>query len=336
MKKVLITGSTASQSSPEAHKRLTRFSGLLAESLELAGADVTFAEMSVGALPRDIEKYDSVVVGLAPISSLSAHRMYSALVVLGHALEQGKATLLFDAPEPHVALNSFKYVLENPSSLVKSLYQKRHGYWNVKNDFALMDSMLVSLEKISYSSVPTIVPGLPYYSYTRSALGLPHPHYLSSLYQYNFDVKFRDVNNIRLGSQSKYWLSENPKHKWSKSVGKTLSKPVLSLRRNAYDTNWNLIDRLHSSYGVLFNTYRDDIPWWSSSITLSFTAGVPVFSDWKVTSDLGNAWVGLPQNAEDMTHEERVALAVAQASQYFQACPDFDQEASKAYMQIVK
>lgn len=334
MKKVLVTGSTASQCSAEAHRRSARFSGMLVEALTSIGFDVDFKELSVDTPSANFESYDSVIVGLAPISSLSAHRIYPALSALYYAIEQGKATVLFDAPEPHLAINSFKYTIENPTSLVKNLYGKRSGYWSVANNFAVADRILAAVERVAYTPLTTIIPSVPFYTFSATAIDIPTAGNSSNLVQVNFDRGLSEEKDFRLRETSKYWLSENHKNKWSKTVEKTLSKPVLPLRRSAYDTAKDLSSRIHDSYGVLFGTYKDGLPWWSPNVMLSLNSGVPVFSDWKVTASLGDAWTLLPHQAEDMTYEERFSLATMQLTQYLNACPEVASEADRLARRI--
>jgi hypothetical protein len=326
MDKVLVTGATASQYSREAHDRSTRFGGLLSDALQNCGVSVDVKSMGIESSSKDLTDYDSVLVGMAPITSLSSNKMYTALHTFMNAYEDGKAKVFFDAPEPHLVYQSFKSVLNNPAILSKNLYAKREGYEKVSTDVILNKKILSTIEFLLDGDYDIIVPSVPYYEASRENYGIPLGK-SGQFYALNFDSKFKDDFNILLGEQAKYWSAENISSKWSRNISKTIAKPVLGIKRSSYDTNKDYVSRFQHSYGYLLETYKNSTPWWSPNIMLSLSCGAPVFSDWRHTGSLGTTWSGLPHSVEELTHEERYALSVGQKESYLKSAPDWVEQA---------
>jgi hypothetical protein len=53
--------------------------------------------------------------------------------------------------------------------------------------------------------------------------------------------------------------------------------------------------------------------------------GVPVVTDWRLTSSLGVEWSHLASSIEEMSSEERYALALAQKKSYLELVPTWEQ-----------
>lgn len=324
MSKVLITGATSSQCSEAAQKRSTRFAGLLSTAINSSGDQSFIAPPTVLVTPRDIEQYDSVIVGLAPMSSLSSNHIYGALYTLGLALDAGNGKILFDAPDPQSVFKSFKSVIANPSLLVKEIYAPRSGYNEVVHDDKVRNKIIETIELISNEGVPTIIPSVPYFQATRKDYGIPDSTIHSDLITLNFDLMRVPKTGISLDS-AKCWSSESINSKWSKTIEKTLSKTVLPLKRSAYDSEFEYVDRLRNSIGFLLNTHRNDLPWWSPNILLALSNGVPVFSDWRHTGILGDCWGDLPSNSEMYSPNERLSLSLMQLDSYQQNIPNWEE-----------
>lgn len=313
---IFITGSTASHCSSDAHKRSTRFADLLNNSFRSAGFSSIVRTPEIDMTMTQVEEFDSVIVGLAPFTSLSSHRIFPALHTLGLALRAGTGAVLLDAPDPYLVFKSFRSVLANPEILTKKIYSSRDQYGLVASDKDTRDLIMETIETVSNGDVKIIVPSLPYYESTRSAYGIPTSTNHSELISLNLDG-FRNLEFNPLGvGESKYWSTDDSKSKWSKAVEKTLAKTVLPLKRTAYDTNNDYIDRLKNSYGCLIPTYKDGLPWWSPNLLLSLSSGTPVYSDWKLTEHLGYFWSTLPHSAEELTVDEKIEHARAQMIYY--------------------
>ena len=333
MKKVLITGATASQTSGEAHKRNPRFAGLLNTSFSFSGVHSEMKSLPIDIDSKDISTYDKVIVGLAPITSLSANKMYTALRTLGLAMEQDKAVVLLDAPDPSTVYQSFNSVLNNPDILKKALYSKRDGFDAVISDEKLFDSMLSTISKLVDGAYTVVVPALPYFSGSRAVYGIPNESFV--LVELNFDGLFSDKHFDETISEPKYWSAENHKIKWTQDISKTVSKPVIGIRRSPYDSEFDYIDRMRESIGFLLPTYKNGTPWWSYNTMLALSCGVPVFSDWRHTGALGLHWSGLPHIVEEMTKSDRQSLAMSQRESYLRNTPNWTEESAKAVKTLI-
>ena len=97
MAHVLITGMTASQASPASLKRFRSFGGLVADVLLQSGHSGVIAPLA-----GNLDQYDSILVGLAPILSLGANNAYTALRLIDLLTSQNDPRLRFfvDAPTP--------------------------------------------------------------------------------------------------------------------------------------------------------------------------------------------------------------------------------------------
>jgi hypothetical protein len=316
MKKVLITGATSSQYSIDAHKRNSRFSGLLTAGLNFSGVSAQMKSLEMDFDGNNLKEYDTVLIGLSPFSSLSANKSYTSLNTLTKVLESGvKFKIILDAPDPQLVYTSYSSIIKNPEIFTKSLYSSREGFKNVQTDSQLKNKLIQTIEYILTGDYDIVVPEVPYFEFSRDAYGIPKTS-SSKTYSLNFDSIFSDTFHVKLGEKSKFWCTDNNNTVWAKKISATLSKPVLNLKRTQYDTDIDYIHRLQQSYGYLLPTYKNNLPWWSANTMLSLSCGIPVFSEWRHTQKMSGYWSVLPQTAEDMSHEQRYELSVMQKETY--------------------
>jgi hypothetical protein len=332
MKKVLITGATSSQGSIDAHNRTARFAGLLNSTLAYSSIDSTLNFCSMSTSTTDLENYDLVVAGISPVSSLSANKIYNVLNVIAQMKDTGRLKILLDAPEPHLVYQSLKSILVKPELLIKDLYSSREGYGLVSTDKNKFNELMSAVEFLLDGNYDIITPSIPYYNFSREEYGVPTG---GNTFSYNFDSIFLDNLHYDKTAVAKYWLAENVKTKWAKSMGLTVSKPVLSVKRNAYETKYDYIYRMQNSYGFMLNTYKNGLPWWSANLMLALSCGVPVFSDWRHTGELGDCWSSLPYTVESMSAEERLILAQEQLKTYSEKLNSLDTVAKQVATQLL-
>lgn len=329
MKQVLITGSTSSQFSNEAQKRSPRFCGLLNTAFSYSGSSVQVQSVSVSEEKSIFDSYDVVIVGLAPFTSFSANNIINALNTVSTVAESKKLKILFDAPEPHLVYQSFDSILKNNSILDKSIYSRRAGHSLVVSNNKFRKSILKTMDFLLSGDYDVVVPSVPYFSGTRDIYGIPKSKSHQDLISLNFDQLFKSLDNSSIDVKSKYWLAENINAKWAKDISKTLSNPVLGVKKTQYDTEVDLIKRMQESHGYLLNTYKNGNPWWSPNISVALSCGTPVFSDWRYTGALGVYWSSLPHTVEDLSTEDRILLSSQQREVYYSHLNSFDNEVSK-------
>jgi hypothetical protein len=128
-----------------------------------------------------------------------------------------------------------------------------------------------------------------------------------------------------LSSPRGYWTCDNPKTKWAKAVTATLNNDVVATRGSRWEEQESTLERIKKSLGTIVSIYRNNEPWWSPALAQSLSVGVPVVTDWRLTSSLGVEWSHLASSIEEMSSEERYALALAQKESYLELVPTWEQ-----------
>lgn len=327
MKKILITGATASQHSKEANFRNIRFSGLLQKSLESSTTSVVMASASLESIQDDYDKY---IIGLAPFTSMSANKIYEALSLLNNVSD--KSTVFLDAPDPHLVAKSFDSILKNPSIITKEIYRKRTGHQKTLGDKEFSDSVLGGIDKFLQGNFSVIVPSLPYFKYTQDYLKIP----TNNLIELNFDSYLASIEYKNTEGSGKYWLTDSTTNSWTRKISETIANPILNVKRSHYDANVDLVDRMSSACGYLLATHYRDFPWWSANTMFALSCGIPVVSDWTHTSVMGEDWRHLPHTLESMSTDERKNLAARQKLSYLIHCPSWGEICEYSTSQIIK
>lgn len=327
MKKVLITGTTASHTSVQANIRNMKFTGLLSMALIHSGVEIELRDVSSS---ESFEQYDKVIVGLSPFTSLSSNKIYNALDTINRSGD--KTVLLMDSPDPHLVYRSMTSSLNNPSIMSKDLYSKRKNFQEFINNKSFSESVISGINKVLTKKLPLLVPSVPYFSHTPESLRVK----TEDLIELNFDSFFESDNYYEERESSKYWIADSRKNIWVEQVGNSLSNSVLNFKRGHYDSDIDLVDRVLESFGYLKNNHRYDNPWWSRNIMLTLSCGVPVFSDWRFTSKMGDSWSLLPHTVEGLSHASRKELSVEQKSSYLSLCPTWEEICDYTVSQLNK
>lgn len=319
--KILITGSTASQYSLKSDERVPTFTGFIYSSLVDAGHDVTWEEPSIYTTKEYLNDYDKIIVGLSSPSSLSANRIYGALSVLNYAKDLNKLIILTDSPEPYKLWAGIRAVANKPSELLKPFYIRRYEYMDVmkNSDESRLVDTVVDLYKNEWPSV--IYPSNPWI--TSDVITKNIPNVLAhSTYGLCFDSSIlQDIPRLNLNYED-YWCVDQLNTKWSKSVTQTLSKPVLPIRDHKWQSHSDALARLDSSLGMLVSVYKNYEPWWSVMLSHALLLEIPVVTEWRNTSFLGQDWSLLPSEIEEMSPKERNELAKRQKLTYLQQIPN--------------
>ena len=308
--KIFLTGMTAAQN-PSSVSAGT-FADTLNRMLLEAGHDVTWAIPSV-LMGRDLlAEYDSVIVGLAPLTSITAHRAYGALSVIDHAAELGTLSLFIDAPEPRKVWAGIRACAKNPDTLTKPFYSKRSEFrWLEDGD--VESAVHNAVDKLFTSRWPNLFyPAFPWTTHEVITTWIPTTHE-SNVYRICIDL----LNNpITSDSTDLYtheynpihaytWKSDYPDSKWTQAISGTLRYPI---------TNFE------NPLGYLISLQGKDDPWWSPDLMDALNRGIPVVTEWTLSSELGPEWSLLAYQVEELAAEERKALAAAQRASYLSGC----------------
>jgi hypothetical protein len=325
--KVLITGCTAQQASPRTAQRTPTFSSLLAKALQDGGIDANVVDPSIHMTEEDLREYDSVIVGIAPPTSLSANKIYPAFAIANRARKIGNLILFIDAPEPYKLQASLKSVSMNVADLTKDFYGRRKSYSDLVDNSELRAEVYEFCEFLYTQEWPvTLFPALPWSNPRAILQALPNLDDNNlvpiSVDSYLLKAPYSELN---LSTPREYWTCDAVGTKWSTSVRKTLQNSVISSRESRWEKEVNTVERIKSSVGTLISVYRSNDPWWSPTLAQSLSLGVPVVTDWRHSAVLGNEWSQLASSVEEMSVVERHGLAVSQKEAYLSAIPTWDQ-----------
>ena len=313
---ILLTGSTAAHVSADKNSKTTTFPGLINKALTSGHHNVTWIEPSVSMSREYIAEFDAVIVGVAPPTSTAAHRIYGALSVISYAWEVGNLRLLLDAPEPRRVWAGIKAIHNNPDDLIKDFYSKRSEYKKAKNQ-EVFDRIQNAVDLLFTNPWPiTYYPRLPWMSFPSVSAYIPMAQ-AADLIGLNFDRKLIESSTTyAVDHQAKFWAADSINSRWTKQQESLVSLPVVPLKVSRWESSVEAMQRLSESIGCMVSVYRNNDPWWSPALAQALSVGVPVVTDWLLSSMLGESWTVLPGSIEDMTHYQRDALVREQKRTY--------------------
>jgi hypothetical protein len=328
MSKILLTGMTAAQASPSANNKNLQFAGVLHRVLTRLGHEVIWADPELSYNTESLSSFDSVLVGVSPISSLSANRVYGALNIINLLWGSDKLTLFVDAPGTYQISASLKSLELNPTSLLKQFYSYRKGYKDVLSDISLSSSIYSAVAKLTNEQWPTtIYPKLPWKSDNDIKFLNPKNIY-SNFIGLNFDEILLLDFTYSDEKRSK-WVVDSYSHKETTKLVKTLSSPISPMKWNKGVSDFQVFDQMLRSLGAIISTHRGDGSWWSYRYVQAFNAKTPVYTDWKETGIIGGAWNFLASAIEDLDISERIIFSDRQKEAYFSALNSFKTETNK-------
>lgn len=316
MSKIFLTGMTAPQASPSANIKSLSFAGLLNKVLTSAGHEVTWASPSVYMTEASLEKFDAVLVGVAPIGSVGANRVYGALSVINNLKNSNKLTLFVDTPNPSQIEPSLKSVITNPDSLIKPFFSYRKEYSNVIADKDLLGSVISGVEYLYQNDwVTTIYPELPWKNSIRICNNAK-----KNLVGVNLDSHIITSPSGDFDRRPK-WCIDTLSTNWSKSTVSTLVLPNSLMKWNKAWTDGQVEEQISRSIGAIISPDKKDGTYWSYRFIQSLNTNTPVVTDWKESYVLGDAWNILATNIESMSQEKRDLIATAQREIYLAKIP---------------
>jgi len=323
--KVLLTGCTASQSSPRLGTRLPTFQGLLSVTLTNAGHDVVWDNPSMRWGEDYLSTFDSVVVGLSSPTSIASHRLYGALSVIERAKNVTNVRYLIDAPNPHKIWHGIKAIIDNPDNLVKDFYSRRSEFSLASTDknLARLLSVLNNLYNNQWEN--TIVPAFPWSESSHITQYIPNlsEDTVKLLCLDSILLTAMSSSSIYMKSESTSW-SYDSYTPWVKSVEKTIINPAHPMARSKWSNNVEILANLNKSIGCLISTHKNNNPWWSVNLSQSLFVNTPVVTDWRHTNYLGSEWSFLAHQVEEMPLSERTKLAFTQKNSYIKAISNFE------------
>ena len=317
--KVLITGSTSSQSSQTTFSRTPTFAGLIASNLSASGAQVEFSRPYLEWDKDFLNEFDAILVGVAPLTSLSANSLYPALAVASRAEKLKKLSFFIDAPEPQKISASLASYEKGNVDLFKPFYQNRREFEKIYEEPRLMREIEVFCHRLTSADWPTtLYPWAPWITPEQVEGRLPRVP-KNSLHGVSVDsylIAKSSASRMPTKSDEPYWVYDNNKTKWFKSIQSSLKNNTVPAKEDRFSDFKSISRRVSGAVGSLVTTYRSNEAWWSPLLSTSLNNSVPVISDWRITSILGAEWNYLPASVEEMSDKERLDLALSQRSSY--------------------
>ena len=311
---------SAPQASSSSNKKSLTFAGVLDKVLTSAGHEVTWASPSVYMTKESLDKFDAVLVGISPLTSVGANRVYGALSVINALKDTDKLTLFVDTPTPSQIEVSLRAVITNPETLTKSFFSYRKEYSNVIADKDLLNSVL-SGAKYLYENdwATTLYPKLPWKSDIKLA-----PNAKTNLVGVNLDSHIILETDVESDRRAK-WVIDNLTTTWAKSTTAALSLPNSLMKWNKGWTDEQVAEQILRSIGAIVSPDKRDGTYWSYRYIQAINSNTPVVTDWKESHLIGDAWNILATNIESMSQEKRDLVAMAQRESYVANIPSKQQ-----------
>lgn len=318
MSNILITGMSSPHTSMSANVRSLSFAGCVTLVLTLQGHSVTQADPDVKWKKEDLDNYDVVLVGLSPLTSLSANKVYGALNVISILKGSDKLRIFIDAPEPAKITASLRAISKTPDNLTKSFYSNRRGF-DVASQSAVKKRLLKVVEDLLAAEWPvTIYPSLPWGSIDSIATQLPDL-VGNSLQEVNLDSYFIQ-EPISVDERRDKWVVETYSTKWVDSAIAMLESPTVPMKWNKGWTDTQVLSQIAGSMGALISPYKGGT-WWSYRLIQCLNTLTPIATDWKESRLLGEPWSHLASYIESASPEERAVLAQGQRETYIGSIP---------------
>jgi hypothetical protein len=317
---------SAPQTSTILNKRALTFSGVLANTLRDAGHHVIQCEPDVTWERYDLEHNDVVLVGISPLTSVTANHAYGALNIIERMASSDKLRLFIDAPRPSQITASLRAIDSKPEDLTKEFYTNRKGYQHALAEENTERFMRVVKFLLNEDWPDTIFPMLPWQQISDIASQLPAGagSYLKGVNLDSLLAKSVKRNSSTRGTR---WVAEMPESNWTGKVAKTLENPIVPMKEHKGLADEDIEDAIHESLGSLIGPYREGT-WWSYRYIQSLNSMTPIATDWKESSSIGQAWNVLAPTIESMSQSERDLLSTMQRIEYLDKVPTKQQALS--------
>lgn len=333
MANILVTGMTASHTSETANERSLSFPGVLALALETQGHTVTLSAPDITWTTEDLERYDKVIVGVAPITSVAAGNTYGGLHVIDILWGDQRLALMVDAPRPLQIGASLRSIAGTPSNLVKPFYSKRRGYAQASEEKTTERLLSVVTRLLEEKWPLTIYPSLPWHdNETVAAQFLPNA--IDSLLGLNVDVFLISPKPPEEHSRVARWVVDDLSSPWVEKLIPTIGHPVKPMREKRTDTDNEVSARMSEAIGAIVSPHKEGT-WWSYRIMQALNNGTPVVANWRETGTIGESWQVLPSAIESLRLQELADLAWNQLDDYVKSIPSRE-EANKLLQRITE
>ena len=311
---------SAPQASPSANSKALSFAGLLNKVLVEDGHEVVWASPSVYMTRETLEEFDAVIVGVSPITSMGANRVYGALNVIQTLWDSDKLTLFIDTPTPSQIEVGLKSVINNPESLIKPFFSYRKEYSNVSADKQIFKNLVNAVNMLYEADwQKTIHSRLPWKTLESIKLS---PNVKKNLVGLNLDAYvIFDVDSSSNKERASKWVYDSNDSNWYKNVTQLLKMPTLPMKVSKGSTDTDIYNQIERAIGVLISPDKRDGTNWNYRYAQALNARTPIVTDWQESSVLGSAWSVLGYSIEEMSQNKRDLVSLAQKESYLAQIP---------------
>ena len=329
LSKILITGMTSSHTSESANAKSLTFAGVLSSVLQQNGHEVVQEQPNVSWTTQDLDQYDTVLVGISPITSISSNYVYGALSAIDVLLDTGKLKLFIDSPEPTRITSSLRAIAKTPDNLTKPFYSYRKGFSHATMP-AMAENLLDVINMLLEDEWPTtLYPALPWDSKDRVIKQLPQGAE-NALAPTNLDAYLISTQEVIDVEKRDKWVVDSYATNWVKTTASTLSHPIIPMKWNKGWDDKQVENQIASAIGSLVSPNPSGT-WWTYRYIQSMNMKTPVATDWRESGAIDASWMYLASRIEDMSLEDQHELSSTQMSAYLANVPNRRDAAVELY-----
>ena len=314
MSKIFITGMSAQHASPSANSKNLSFAGVLNAVLSSTNKhEITWASPSVYMTKESLDKYDLVLVGVAPVTSVGSNRVYGALSVIGEMWGSSKLKLFTDSPSKSQIEISLRATMNNSETITKPFFSYRKEYSNLMSDAEALNRVLRGAQLLLESEwTSTVGASLPWNR--ADELKLPK-NAKANLHLVNLDSHL--ISDEIIDSQrTEKWSVDTPTSKWAKSILASVSLPSSPMKWSKGWGDEQVFLQISRSIGALISPDPKDGTWWSYRYIQALNSTTPIITDWKESYRIGVEWGVLASSVDGLPQVSRNLLAMAQRDIY--------------------
>ena len=314
MSNIFITGMSAQHASPNANAKNLSFAGAINAVLgSNSNHEVTWASPSIYMTKEALDKYDLVLVGVSPVTSVGANRVYGALSVISEMWGSDKLKLFTDSPNKSQIEVSLRATVNNPETITKPFFSSRKEYSNLVSDAESLSRVARGAELLLNEEWPvTIVASLPWNTVEELKLAKNAKANLSLVNLDSHLILEDSVDYIRTDK----WSVDAPTSKWAKSILATVSLPSSPMKWSKGWDDEQVFLQIGRSIGAIISPDQKDGTWWSYRYIQALNSNTPVITEWKESQRIGVEWAVLASSVDGLPQAGRNLLAMAQRDIY--------------------
>lgn len=325
MKKILVTGMTSPQASSKINEKTTYFSGILVEILENAGYDVEHSVPSLWWDQEYFDTFDAVLVGIAPITSVTSNYVYGGLSVIEQLKDTNKLKMFIDAPEPHQIFSSLRSVVAHDGSIVKPFYSFRKEYSDARSK-ENVSRLMTAVDYLLNSNWKTcIYPSLPWTSHYKvcaqvdeNAAKMLKPLSVDAYLLSDADRTVVEKSIVK----KPIWLASDISSGWTKRTMANSKLQFVPIKDSGRTSDLVIKERLLEHLGMAVSPQGRNGTWWSPLFSYAMNAMTPIVTDWRESSTIGESWNYIAPAVEDLDVFDRIDLSFSQKEQYVDKIAD--------------